>query len=888
MKILKRILLIALPILAVLAVAGYFAVRTAFPPGKVAAIVREQGTKALGREVGVASVGVTVFPRIGLRVRGVTLANDTGFSKEPALALKSLDLSVGWLSLLRFSPRIYEIRLVEPDILYEVAADGRDNLSGLGGPKDSTKADTASALPELPASVALESFVIDNGRVRYRDLKSGTSVTLGRIDQRASLSLDPKLTDIRTAGMLTISEISVSDKSTGLRKGGVKISVTHDLRVDLPGDSLRINGVDLAFQDVKAHVEGSLKAFSSPVPFADIRVSAPNISLAALFAEVPPDLSPELRKLKASGTASLDLRVQGPLDTNPARAMRAVRADVALRGGAFAHADVPQGIEDFNIGLRVRGDSVALDSAAFRTGSNRFRAEALVTGALDPIPVLRRFKAEGDLDLGNLAAVAQALGLLDTAIHITGAQTLSLTASGPVDAANPQRLNVSGRSELRGVEARLPGLPTIRARGLSEFSNALVRERLETTLGNSDALVKAEVTGWPALLFPEKSAGVRPHAKVEVTSSLIDLDELLPKTGSSAPDTSAPITRYPDWPPLDADVSVSLARTRLMGLDMTGFTLQSVVREKSAVTDLKGTLYSGSFASSLAITPRDTTDWGVGLKLKVDKVEANDFISRLNDHVPLKNKLLRSLAGADSAIFGKFNLDLDLKTRGLPDSFANNLSGPILFSVTDGRLVGVEWTKSLSSALAKAHSSLGYEQLSFSELKGDLLARDGKLLVRDLSFDSQRAGAGKATGTVGFDNVLDLALTQALPPSASGLVSSGAGALLSQLQKAVPGAPSGSLFPTDSKGRALLYYTVKGEVSSPRFALDVKRMASEGAGNAAATAAKDALKAKAREEAAKAEAEAKVRLDAEKKKLQDKAVDAAKKKAKKLLEGLGK
>src|SRR5690606_34942804 len=155
-----------------------------------------------------------------------------------------------------------------------------------------------------------------------------------------------------------------------------------------------------------------------------------------------------------------------------------------------------------------------------------------------------------------------------------------------------------------------------------------------------------------------------------------------------------------------------------------------------AVTDLGGSLYSGGFASTLAITPRDTVDWGIGFRLKVAKVEANDFISRLNDRVPLKNKLLRSLAATDSAIYGKFNLDLDLRTHGLPDSFAANLSGPIVFSVTDGRLVGVEWTKSLSGTLAKAHSSLGFEQLSFSELRGDLLARDGKLIVRDLSFDS--------------------------------------------------------------------------------------------------------------------------------------------------------
>ncbi|HEX2612175.1 MAG TPA: AsmA family protein [Fibrobacteria bacterium] len=890
MKLLKRILLIAIPLLAILAVAGYFAVRAAFPPEKIAAIVREEGTKALGREVKVGSVGITLFPRLGLRVRDVSLANDTGFSNEPALALKSLDLSVGWLSLLTFSPRIHQIRLVEPDILYEVAADGRDNLASLGGPKDSTKADTA--LPELPASVALESFAIENGRVRYHDLKAGTSVTLGRIDQSASLSLDKKLTDIRTAGELTISEISVSDKASGLRKGGVKITVSHDLRVDLPGDSLRINRVDIGFQDIKAHVEGSLKAFTSPLPVADIRVSAPAISLASLFAEVPKEISPELARLKVAGTASFEARVKGVLDTNSRIAIRAVSADISVRDGSFGHGDVPQGVEGFRMNLAVRGDSVRLDTLSFRSGPNPFGVSFLVTGALDSIPYLRSLKVGGELDYGNLTALAHKMEVLDPKIRVSGRQTFRLAASGPLDATHPERLVVNGRSELIGISVQVPDLPAMKARGIATFTNENIRQQLTVNLGKSDLAVDATVRDYLALLMPESSGGRRAHAAVDVRSSVMDLDELLPKSGSDAPDTSAPLKRYPDWPPLDADVTVTLARTRLMNLDMTGFSLKSVVRAKSAVTDLKGSLYTGGFSSSLAITPKDTTDWGVGFKLKVDKVEANDFISRLNDRIPLKNKLLRSLTGTDSAIFGKFNLNLDLNTRGLPDAFANNLSGPILFSITDGRLVGVEWTKSLSSALAKVHSSLGYEQLSFSELKGDLLAQDGKLLVRDLSFDSQRAGAAKAAGAIGFDNSLNLTLTQALPPSASGFLAGAGSALLGQLQRLAPGVAGGSLFPTDAQGRALIYYTVKGDVSSPRFALDAKRMASEGAGNAAAASAKEALRAKAEAEGrARLEAEKKKleeQAAAEKKKLQDKAAAEAKKKAKKVLQGLGK
>jgi len=899
MKRLKLILIIAAAALVTLAVVGYVAVRVAFPPEKVGEIVRTQGSAILGREVGVGSVSVGVFPRLKVAVRDVSLANDSGFSEEPALRLKSLDLTISWWSLLTFSPRIIQIRLVEPDILFEVDSTGRNNLASLGGPKDSTEVDTATGLPELPASVALESFAMVDGRVRYRDLGAGTEVTLGRINQEASLSLDPKLTDVRTAGSLVISEIALSDKASGLRKGGVKIAVSHDLRVDLPGDSLRINAVDVSFQDVKVAVSGSLKAFSTPAPVADIHVSAPDISLASLFAEIPKEVSPELAKLTVAGTASFDLRVKGVLDTNPTRAIRAVSLDAGVRDGAFGHKDVPQGVERFKVDLAVRGDSVNLKEVSFRSGPNPFRVQALVTGALDSIPVLRKLLAEGELDLGNLMALAHKMELVDPAIGLKGRQTLRLTASGPVDAAQPQRLTADGRAEFIGVEAKLPDLPIVKLHGIATITNETIRNRLSVRFGSSDAEVGVLVRDYLALVWPEQAAGRRTHVGVDVKSSLINLDELLPKTGADAPDTAAPLTAYPAWPPIDADVNVSLARTRLLNLDMTAFTLKTVVREKGATTDLKGTLYTGSFSSAVSVVPKDSTDWAFGFKLNVNRVEANDFISRLNDRVPLQNKMLKSLAGTDSALFGKFTLNMDLKTRGLPAAFAQNLSGPIVFSVNNGRIVGVEWTKSLSASLAKAHSSLGFEQLEFSALKGDLLAENGNLLVRDLSFDSPRAGAGRATGKIGFDNALSLDLTQALPPAASAVVSGAGNALIGQLQKFAPGVAGASLFPTDKQGRALLYFTVRGEVTKPTFALDAKRMASEGGANAAAGAAKAALAARAAEEKAKLEAAARERLDAEKrvlqekaaaesKKLQDKAAAEAKKQGKKLLEGLKK
>jgi hypothetical protein len=273
------------------------------------------------------------------------------------------------------------------------------------------------------------------------------------------------------------------------------------------------------------------------------------------------------------------------------------------------------------------------------------------------------------------------------------------------------------------------------------------------------------------------------------------------------------------------------------------------------------------------MVPRGPADMGVALKLNAARVEANDFISRLNDRVPLSNRLFQSLAGADSMIFGKLNLNMDVATHGLPQDFAKNLTGAVLVSLADGQLRQSGLTQGFSGALSKVNSSLGFSHLAFGGLKGDVAVENGKLVVKNFSIDRSAVGSLLASGSVGFDNSLDLRLEQALPAAASRLVS---GTRLGGL----------SLVPMDKSGRALLYFAVGGLLHRPTFSLDMKRMAREGAAGALGRK-QDEAKAKVLAEKERLEAEARAKVEAEKKRLQEQAEQEAKKAGKKVLKSLG-
>ncbi len=911
MKVLKRIILAGLVLVVVLSLAAYFAIKIAFPPAKIKELVHKHGSEALNRDVSVEDVSIRVFPNLKLSVTEVNVANAPGFSKDPVIKLRELALSIDFLSLLRFAPVVNEIKLVEPEILYEVDARGHNNLEGLGKSDTLQKKDTAKAVMESPAAVALKSFVIENGRVRYRDAQSGREIILEKINQQVSLDLDQRLEDVKTRGKLEIAQISVSDSASGLRKGDIRISLRHDIHLNLPGERVQIKSLELAFQDIRATVKGEATHFMTNPPAVDLSVSAPGIKLASVLKEVPASLSPDIPKLSVKGVADLEAQIKGVLDSG---SIPDVTAKFSIRDGGVSHRDLPAGLENMNMDLNVEGDSVRLDKFAFTMGGNPVSMDALLSGWHQPVPLLKAFNLDAVLDLGKLVPLLEKLALADKSLKAEGLIQAKLAAAGPLDPKAPQNLKANGTVELKGVAAEGKPLPApVKLTGQVKVDNDQIGEALSVHIGQSDLNVNGTVANYLAMIMPKMAKGQTTKAKLAITSEFLNLDELLPGGPKQEEKPAPPMTAYPKLPNLDAEVDLKLAKTQLMNLAMTGFSSHTNLADGIATTAMKGTLYSGGFTSNIRADLKDTSDAKVAIKLDVNHVEANDFISRLNDRLPANNRLMKSLARADSVIFGKLTLNMDVATHGLPQAMSDNLTGKIAFALTDGKLVESGFVKGLSDALSKYSKSLAFHDLAFSSFKSDLEASNGKLLVKDANISESIVGAVLAAGAIGFDNTLNLNLESHLPPGASGALAGASGALSSELSK-LPGASAlagASLVPMDKAGRAIVYFLVGGTLAKPTFAVDSKRMVSEASGGAknalndALQKKKDELKAQANAEKTKLEGQAKAKADsakaqvqaaadAEKKKAaaaaeeqKKKATDQAKQQGKKVLKGIG-
>src|SRR5690348_16814011 len=75
--------------------------------------IEAEASRALGREVKVGKVGVSIFPRIEARAAASTIANPDGFGDQPFASMKELRAAVALWPLLFQKVEIDEFVLVE-------------------------------------------------------------------------------------------------------------------------------------------------------------------------------------------------------------------------------------------------------------------------------------------------------------------------------------------------------------------------------------------------------------------------------------------------------------------------------------------------------------------------------------------------------------------------------------------------------------------------------------------------------------------------------------------------------------------------------------------------------------------------------------------------------
>lgn len=412
-------------VLVALPVAGFLALRAlvnaeAIRPRLVAAV-----QDATGRTLTVGDIGLALSLRPTLELTDVALANMEGGSRPQMLTARRVEVQVAILPLLSRRVEIARVELDRPDLLLETAADGRANWKFRPAEAAQPAAPAAPAAPAggAPLQVALDSLRLQQGRVTWRDARSGASESVEILRLEASAPLAGPTT-ARGALRLRGQEVGLEATTGTVAALGGAAPWPFDLRLTPGGGDVRAEGM-LTGAAWTAAVTARLPDLARlapllpDVPLPPLRAVEAGARLAGTGGELTgaeaialrigdSDLSvlrPGLRLARLEVTAPrldapLTLAAEGGIGGTPLRAAGTAGTPALLLGRARGALPIDLRLAAAGAEATLRGQvrdprAVAGVDLALALSVPDLAALAPLAGA--PLPALRDLRAEARL-----------------------------------------------------------------------------------------------------------------------------------------------------------------------------------------------------------------------------------------------------------------------------------------------------------------------------------------------------------------------------------------------------------------------------------------------------------------------------------------------------------
>ena len=241
----KKVLVIFLGLVAVLA-AAVFVVPGMVDWNAYRDQIAAQAEALTGRKLAIdGDIAISLLPTPALVAHDVSMANIDGASAPTMAKLKSLEVRISLGPLLGGAVEVETVRMVDPVIELERTADGRVNWEF--GQADGDGAESGptdgSAGGQGGNAVRLESFLIENGTVVFRDTKQGVVERLEQVNAKlAAVSLNGPL-----------------DSAGNLRYRGVPLAYEVSLGRVIEGRTVPLNMIVMAETgEAKAEMSGAV------------------------------------------------------------------------------------------------------------------------------------------------------------------------------------------------------------------------------------------------------------------------------------------------------------------------------------------------------------------------------------------------------------------------------------------------------------------------------------------------------------------------------------------------------------------------------------------------------------------------------------------------------
>ena len=768
---------------------------------KVGDIVKKEAGELLTAEVDFRSLDLSLlrhFPHASVELEGLTVVCAAPFEGDTLASVGRISVVVDLMSL--FGDSGYEVTKLLVDKAHLHArklADGSVNWDVMK-PSDEPAEEKEPAEADEPSAFRLRmrDVRLSEAVVRYEDDSTGMRAGVDPLDLRLSGDLSGERSDL---------DLRLEAHRLSYAAGGVALLRDADLTADVTLDA-DLKNKRFTFSDNRLSLNAIALSLDGWVALADdrtemdVRVNSSKVEFRDVLSLVPAFYPRDFENLTASGQLTLDAWAKGVLAGDR---LPAFETTLAVRDGSFKYASLPKAVTGITIDARAANpggtaDATTVDVPTFALtmAGNALRGSF---SAATPMSDLRfKAAAAGKVDLG---AVKEVYPLGDS-IALAGVVTADMQASGRMSDIERERyeaIAASGRLTVEGVTAALAGLPEVKVRraAMSVSPAALTLSELGVTVGCSDIEASGTLSNYIGYLL----RGQTLRGRLDVRSSLLDLNELLGDASEASADTGAAAA--------PADTAAMRAVVVPQNLDLAlGASLKKILFQKMVLDDFTGSLTvakgtvsmnrlaMNAFGGRMSASGSYSTAADAqrpALKLKAEIADASfsttfDQLDVVRRMVPLFEK-----TGGD------YSMSLDLATR--------------LTQTMDPDYATLQADGAIRSKNIRVQNIAVFDQLA-AALKNDALRRieakdvDIRFTIRDgriatQPFDLSVGGISlNLSGSTGLDQTIDYTARVMLPEGSAG----------------------GILTAVD--------VGIGGSFSSPKITLDVKNAVKDAVSNA--------------------------------------------------------
>ena len=768
---------------------------------KVGDIVKKEAGELLTAEVDFRSLDLSLlrhFPHASVELEGLTVVCAAPFEGDTLASVGRISVVVDLMSL--FGDSGYEVTKLLVDKAHLHArklADGSVNWDVMK-PSDEPAEEKEPAEADEPSAFRLRmrDVRLSEAVVRYEDDSTGMRAGVDPLDLRLSGDLSGERSDL---------DLRLEAHRLSYAAGGVALLRDADLTADVTLDA-DLKNKRFTFSDNRLSLNAIALSLDGWVALADdrtemdVRVNSSKVEFRDVLSLVPAFYTRDFENLTASGQLTLDAWAKGVLAGDR---LPAFETTLAVRDGSFKYASLPKAVTGITIDARAANPGGTVDATtvdvptfALTMAGNALRGSF---SAATPMSDLRfKAAAAGKVDLG---AVKEVYPLGDS-IALAGVVTADMQASGRMSDIERERyeaIAASGRLTVEGVTAALAGLPEVKVRraAMSVSPAALTLSELGVTVGRSDIEASGTLSNYIGYLLRDQTL----RGRLDVRSSLLDLNELLGDASEASADTGAAAA--------PADTAAMRAVVVPQNLDLAlGASLKKILFQKMVLDDFTGSLTvakgtvsmnrlaMNAFGGRMSASGSYSTAADAqrpALKLKAEIADASfsttfDQLDVVRRMVPLFEK-----TGGD------YSMSLDLATR--------------LTQTMDPDYATLQADGAIRSKNIRVQNIAVFDQLA-AALKNDALRRieakdvDIRFTIRDGRIATQPFGLSvggislNLSGSTGLDQTIDYTARVTLPEGSAG----------------------GILTAVD--------VGIGGSFSSPKITLDVKNAVKDAVSNA--------------------------------------------------------